>query len=155
MFPEGHTRRTTADMKAMNIEYRDNAAIPVEQAIDLYNRSTLGERRPVHRPDIFANMLKHADLTLSAWEGTRLVGIARTLTDYAYVAYLSDLAVDAAYQKQGIGRRLVEETRRRLWPECMIVLLAAPQANDYYAKLGFEPNPRGWVLRGDVKTPAR
>ncbi len=135
----------------MTIEYRENAVITSEQAIDLYNRSTLGERRPVHRPDVFESMLKHANLTITAWDGERLVGIARSLTDFAYVAYLSDLAVDREYQRQGIGRRLVQETKQRLWPECMIVLLAAPMANDYYAKLGFEPNPRGWVLRGETK----
>lgn len=129
------------------IEYRINASLGVDQAIDLYRRSTLGERRPVDRPDIFAGMLKNANLTVTAWQGDRLVGIARTLTDFSYVAYLADLAVDLDLQKQGIGRRLIEETRRRLQPECMIVLLAAPKANEYYAGLGFEPNPRGWVLR--------
>lgn len=137
----------------MNIEYRDHAAISAEQAIDLYNRSTLGERRPVDRPDIFENMLKQSNLVISAWDGERLVGIARSLTDFSYVAYLADLAVDAEYQRQGIGRRLVQETKQRLWPECMIVLLSAPKANDYYPRLGFEPNPRGWVLRGAGEKP--
>lgn len=131
----------------MNIEYCDNRPVSVEQAIDLYRRSTLGERRPVDRPDIFEGMLANASLMLTAWRGERLVGIARTLTDFSYVAYLADLAVDAEVQKQGIGKRLVEETRQRLGPECMIVLLAAPKANDYYAKLGFEHHPRAWVLR--------
>jgi GNAT superfamily N-acetyltransferase len=129
------------------ILYRHDAEITVEQAIDLYKRSTLGERRPVHRPDIFAGMLKHADITITAWDGEKLVGIARTLTDYTYVAYLADLAVDADYQRQGIGKRLVGETKQKLGPECMIVLLAAPQANDYYPKLGFEHNPRAWMLK--------
>jgi GNAT superfamily N-acetyltransferase len=115
----------------MTIDYRDDAGISVEAAIDLYRRSTLGERRPVHRPDIFAEMLRHAHLTITAWDGERLVGIARTLTDWSYVAYLADLAVDADYQRLGIGKRLVEETKARLWPECMIVLLAAPLANDW------------------------
>ena len=64
------------------------------------------------------------------------------------VAYLADLAVDAKCQKQGIGKQLIKETRKRLKPECMIVLLAAPKANEYYPKLGFEHNPRAWVLRG-------
>lgn len=132
----------------MTIDYRDNTPVSVEAAIDLYNRSTLGERRPVQRPDIFASMLQHADLLITAWEGERLVGLARTLTDWSYVAYLADLAVDAGYQRLGIGKRLVEETRARLWPECMIVLLAAPLANDYYPRIGFEHNPRAWVLRG-------
>ena len=134
-------------MTRTDIEYRENEPISVDQAIDLYRRSTLGERRPVGRPDIFEGMLRNASLTVTAWRGDQLVGIARSLTDFTYVAYLADLAVDAAFQRQGIGRRLIEETRRRLGLECMIVLLAAPKANEYYAKLGFEHNPRAWVLR--------
>ena len=132
----------------MNIEYRDDAIIGVDQAIDLYRRSTLGERRPIDRPDVFEGMLKNANLTVTAWDGSRLIGISRSLTDFTYVTYLADLAVDASYQKQGIGKRLLQETKRRLKPECMIVLLAAPNANEYYVKLGFEHNPRAWVLSG-------
>lgn len=132
----------------MEIEYRESAEISVEQAIELYKASTLGERRPVDRPDIFEGMLKNANLTISAWNKEKLVGISRTLTDFSYVAYLADLAVDSEYQKQGIGKHLIEETRNRLGKECMLVLLAAPKANEYYPKLGFEHNPRAWVLRG-------
>lgn len=132
----------------MEIEYRHNAKIGLEDAIELYNRSTLGERRPVDRPDIFEGMLANAGLTITAWHAGRLVGIARSLTDFTYVAYLADLAVDAEYQKQGIGKRLIDETRKRLKPECMIVLLAAPKADEYYPRLGFEHNPRAWVLKG-------
>lgn len=131
----------------MNIDYRDNAPIAVEAAIDLYKRSTLGERRPIDRLDIFEGMLRNANLTISAWHEDRLVGIARTLTDFTYVAYLADLAVDGEYQRQGIGERLIQETKRRLGDECMIVLLAAPKANDYYPRLGFEHNPRAWMLK--------
>ena len=132
----------------MKIEYRDGALISVEVAIDLYRRSTLGERRPVDRPDIFEGMLNNSNLTISAWHGNRLVGISRSMTDFTYVAYLADLAVDADYQRQGIGGQLIQETKRRLGRECMIVLLSAPKANDYYPRLGFEHNPRAWVLRG-------
>lgn len=132
----------------MDICYRDDLAVSVDVAIDLYRRSGLAERRPVGRPDIFAGMLDQASLLVTAWHDERLVGIARTLTDFSYVAYLADLAVDAAYQRQGIGKRLVDETRRHLGRECAIVLLAAPKANDYYLKLGFEHNPRAWVLPG-------
>jgi ribosomal protein S18 acetylase RimI-like enzyme len=133
----------------MDIDYRDDAAITVEQVISLYRRSTLGERRPVDRSDIFADMLKHADLIITAWHGDRLVGISRALTDFSYVAYLADLAVAIDYQRQGIGKRLVEETKRHLARECMIVLLAAPAANEYYPRLGFEHNPRAWMLKGN------
>lgn len=131
----------------MAIEYRDDADLTAAAAIDLYNRSTLGERRPVDQPEVFEAMVNNADITITAWDGDNLVGIARSLTDYAYVAYLADLAVDAGYQQRGIGKELIEKTKMRLGPECMIVLLAAPAASEYYAKLGFEHNPRAWVLR--------
>jgi predicted N-acetyltransferase YhbS len=93
-------------------------------------------------------MLKNASLIITAWDDSRMVGISRTLTDFTYVAYLADLAVDVEYQNQGIGKRLIDATKERLGGECMIVLLAAPKANDYYPKLGFQNNPRAWMLKG-------
>ncbi|MBU3556475.1 GNAT family N-acetyltransferase [Polynucleobacter sp. Ross1-W9] len=129
------------------IDYRDNLSITAEQAIDLYKRSTLGERRPVDNIQTFEAMLKNANLTITAWDGEKLVGISRSLTDFAYVAYLADLAVDQQYQRSGIGKKLIEETKKCLGPECMIVLLAAPKANEYYEHIGFEHNPRAWTLK--------
>lgn len=131
------------------IEYRDNVIITAEQAIDLYKRSTLGERRPIHNVQTFEAMLQNANLTITAWDEESLIGISRSLTDYAYVAYLADLAVDEAYQRLGIGKRLIEETKSRLGPECMIVLLAAPKANEYYEHIGFEHHPRAWTLKNN------
>ena len=129
------------------IDYRDNATITPEQAVDLYKRSTLGERRPIHNLETFAAMINNANLTVTAWDGEKLVGISRSLTDFAYVAYLADLAVDQQYQRTGIGKRLIRETQSRLGPECMIVLLAAPKANEYYKQIGFDHNPRAWTLK--------
>lgn len=129
------------------IEYCDNASLTAKEAIDLYTRSSLGERRPIHDEARFELMLKNASLTITAWDGEKLVGISRTLTDFAYVAYLADLAVDQAYQRSGIGRQLIKEAQSRLAPECMIVLLAAPKANEYYEHIGFEHNPRAWMLK--------
>lgn len=131
------------------IEYRDDAIITAQQAIDLYKRSTLGERRPIHNVQTFEAMIKNANLTITAWDGEVLVGISRSLTDFAYVAYLADLAVDQQYQRSGIGKQLIEETKSRLGPECMIVLLAAPKANEYYRHIGFEHNPRAWTLKNN------
>ena len=129
------------------ISYQDNAIITAEQAIDLYVRFTLGERRPIHNKETFEAMLKHTDLTITAWDGDKLVGISRTPTDFAYVAYLADLAVDQDYQRAGIGKELIAQTQSRLGSECMIVLLAAPKANEYYEHIGFEHNPRAWTLK--------
>jgi ribosomal protein S18 acetylase RimI-like enzyme len=129
------------------IRYCNDATITADQAIDLYIRSTLGERRPINNKQTFEAMLKNANLTITAWDEEKLIGISRTLTDFAYVAYLADLAVDQDYQRVGIGKQLIAQTQSRLSPDCMIVLLAAPKANEYYEHIGFEHNPRAWTLK--------
>ncbi|WP_108647669.1 GNAT family N-acetyltransferase [Polynucleobacter rarus] len=135
----------------MNITYSTTAKISTDQAIDLYIRSTLGERRPIHNRQVVDDMYKHANLIVSAWDVDKLVGISRVLTDFSYVAYLSDLAVDIQYQKRGIGKRLIEETKSCLGPECGLVLLAAPKASEYYRPLGFDQHPSAWTLKKTVK----
>ena len=129
------------------IRYATDAELDLDTFIGLYRASTLGERRPVDDRGAMADMLAHADLLVTAWNGARLVGLARTLTDWSYAAYLSDLAVDAAYQRRGIGVGLVRATRAALGPRCTLILLAAPAAVDYYPKIGFTPHPSAWILR--------
>ena len=131
----------------MNITYSSSDKISSDQAIDLYIRSTLGERRPISNRQAFENMYKHANLIISAWNGDHLVGISRSLTDFSYVAYLADLAVDVQFQKRGIGKKLIEKTKSHLEPDCMLVLLAAPKAREYYRPLGFEQHPSAWTLK--------
>lgn len=127
------------------IEYRIGTELDLDEVIELYRASTLGERRPIERREIMAAMIAHADLIVTAWAEDRLVGISRTLTDFAYVAYLADLAVHVDWQNCGIGRELIRRTEAALEPTCMVTLLAAPAANDYYGKVGFTPHPRAWV----------
>ncbi len=112
---------------------------------DVFRRS--GIRRPVDDLARMGEMIENADLLLTARVGARLIGVARALTDWSYCCYLSDLAVDLEFQKQGIGRHLVEMLRARLDDRVMVLLLAAPEAAEYYPKLGFEHVPNGWMLQ--------
>lgn len=57
------------------------------------------------------------------------------MTDFVYCTYLSDLAVDEAFQKQGIGKKLIRLTKRET-PKATLILLAAPEAADYYPHIG-------------------
>lgn len=127
------------------IRYSTTETITVGQFRDILVRSTLGERRPLDSDDTLDAMLTNASLLATAWDGERLVGIARSVTDFAYCCYISDLAVDEACQRQGIGRQLIEATAQRLGPHCKIILLAAPKADSYYGGVGFERHPRAWV----------
>jgi predicted N-acetyltransferase YhbS len=92
-------------------------------------------------------MIQHSNLVVTAWEGDLLVGIARTLTDFAYVGYLSDLAVRESHQRRGIGVELIRKTRERMGPRSGLVLLAAPKAVDYYPRIGFRRHDSAWTLR--------
>ncbi len=133
----------------MAIDYKKNTPLDIEQVIRLYKNTSLGERRPVEQRETFSAMIQNANLIITAWDGDTLVGIARALTDFAYVTYLADLAVDQTYQCSGIGKSLIEQLQQSTQPDCMMVLLAAPQANDYYPKLGFTHNPRAWMLKSN------
>ncbi|MCB1009526.1 MAG: GNAT family N-acetyltransferase [Acidobacteria bacterium] len=137
------------------IEYRVGGELDPDRALDLYRASTLGERRPVDDREVFAAMLEHANLVVTAWEDDLLVGIARTLTDFLYVGYLADLAVRESHQRRGVGVELVARTRERMGPRSMLVLLAAPKAVDYYPRIGFRRHESAWVLRRDEPFPLR
>jgi len=130
----------------MNIRYEISAPVSPETFADLLRRSTLAERRPVDDLPCLHAMLQHANLLCTAWDGQKLVGVARSITDFEYCCYLSDLAVDADYQRKGIGRELVRLTQEKLGPRAKIVLLAAPQAEAYYPRIGFAPHKSAWIL---------
>lgn len=133
----------------MNIEYRINEAVTTDQFIALLNASTLGKRRPVNDRACIEGMIANSNLIVSAWHENHLVGIARSVTDFHYACYLSDLAVNQDYQRSGIGRQLQRLTQKQLGPKCKLILIAAPSANTYYEQLGFSHNPRCWVLERD------
>lgn len=130
----------------MGIEYSTTRSVTSEQFVDLLRRSTLAERRPVDDARAIAAMLQHTNLLATAWDGERLIGVARSLTDFEYCCYLSDLAVDADYQRNGIGKRLIAATQGRLGTHAKIILLAAPKAQSYYPRVGFDAHPSAWIL---------
>ncbi len=129
------------------IEYRSGNDLVLAEVIDLYRESTLGERRPIDDERIVVDMLRHANLVVTAWDRQTMVGIARTLTDFSYVGYLADLAVRASYQNRGIGTELIKRTRDLMGARSRLVLLAAPKAVDYYPRVGFKRHESAWVLR--------
>lgn len=128
------------------IRYKTDFKINTEQFIDLLRRSSLASRRPVDDLKCIQSMLDNADILISAWNGETLVGIARSVSDFSYCCYLSDLAVDETFQKQGIGKELISKTQKLLGPKCKIILLSAPAAVEYYPKIGFEKHNQCWIL---------
>ena len=133
------------------IVYRNDLQISVKEFIDLLTRSTLDKRRPVNEPDRIKKMLEHGNILITAWSGNLLVGVSRAMSDFSFCCYLSDLAVDEAFQRQGIGKKLIEETHKVSGENTSLILLAAPAAVEYYPKVGMERFMDCFIIRRKSK----
>lgn len=129
----------------MAITYRLDVTPATEQIINVYKSS--GINRPVEDEKRIKKMYDHANLIVTAWKDNELVGIARALTDFCYCCYLSDLAVSKQYQKQGVGKRLIELTKEKIGNQSMLLLLSAPAAMDYYPKVGLQKVENGFIIK--------
>ncbi len=132
------------------ITYRTGNDLDLDQFIELYRASTLGERRPVDERERMAAMLRNANLVITAWDGELMVGISRSITDFVYATYLSDLAVRVSHQRRGLGKELMRRTQAAA-PQATVILLSAPQAVDYYPYAGFTQHPSAWVLKPEER----
>ncbi len=130
----------------MDIIYKVEKTLDPDEFIDVLNRSTLGERRPVEDKNRIRQMCENANLIITARLTGKLIGAARSLTDFVYCTYLSDLAVDREYQKQGIGKRLIEETKKESL-QATLILLSAPAAIEYYPKIGMKRHGNCFILK--------
>lgn len=132
-------------MANTEIVYARELTLHPEEFIDVLKRSTLAERRPVDDIERIQGMCQNANLIVTARKDGKLVGVARSLTDFIYCTYLSDLAVDESLQKQGIGTRLIKETKLHS-PQAKLILLSAPAAVNYYPKIGMSRHNNCFLL---------
>ena len=127
------------------ITYKIEKTITVDEFREVLVKSTLGERRPINNLETLSKMIAHGNLIVTARDNGKLVGIARSLTDFDYCTYLSDLAVDENYQKMGIGKELIKQTKLKT-PKAKLILLSAPKAVEYYPKIGMTKWEQCYVL---------
>jgi len=132
-------------MTNITVEYRHNYPLDPLDVVRVFDQS--GLKRPTGDLPRIARMFSVPSLVLSAWVGNELVGLSRSLTDYAYCCYLSDLAVDKKYQGAGIGKELVRRTQAIIGDQVSLILLSAPDAMSYYPALGFEPAVSAFLIR--------
>lgn len=128
------------------VTYRLEPDLAPEEFIDVLVRSTLAERRPVGDLATIRAMLANADVIVTARLDGLLIGVSRTITDFAYCTYLSDLAVDEAHQRQGIGRELIRRTHEAAGLQTTLILLAAPKAQQYYPHVGLTKHESCWII---------
>ncbi|WP_233198786.1 MULTISPECIES: GNAT family N-acetyltransferase [Pirellulaceae] len=133
-------------IKTPMIEYQVEPNLSVDEYLEVLVRSELAERRPVDDREKLTKMVRNADILCTARSEGRLVGIARSMSDFAHATYLADLAVDQAFQKQGIGRELIARTHLAAGKHTVLLLLAAPKAVSYYPHIGMEKHDSCWII---------
>lgn len=129
----------------MDIIYKIGLSPKIEEIMDVYESSTI--KRPVDDPERISKMYAHSNLIVSAWHENELIGIARSLTDFCYCCYLSDLAVKQEYQKKGVGKKLIELTKEQIGKQTALILISAPAASEYYPKVGFQKIESGFIIK--------
>lgn len=129
----------------MKIIYAVESNLNAQEFIEVLINSSLGERRPIDEFETIEKMLVNADLILTARFEGKLVGVARSITDFVYCTYMSDLAVDMGFQHKGIGKELIRRTKLAL-PKAKLILLAAPAAVSYYPKIGMTKFENAFIL---------
>ncbi|HEU5168701.1 MAG TPA: GNAT family N-acetyltransferase [Chitinophagaceae bacterium] len=129
----------------MQIKFRSEVVPVTESIIDLYNSS--GINRPTADYERISRMYANSNLVVTAWDNDKLVGISRSLTDFCYCCYLSDLAVREEYKHKGIGKKMIEITKEIIGEQSMLLLLAAPSAMEYYPKVGLEKVDNGFIIK--------
>ena len=128
----------------MDIQYRLDIVPSTDQVIELYNNA--GLPRPTHDRERIQKMYENSNLIVTAWDKDLLVGVSRSITDWVWACYLSDLAVREGYKREGIGKKLIHLTKERLGDQSMILLLSVPSAMEYYPKVGFEKQESSFII---------
>ena len=123
------------------ITYRSDVRPDAQTVAQLCRAASLN--RPVHDLERMAHMYASSNLVWTAWDGDRLIGVLRGWSDGAYDGYVCDLAVHPNYQKQGVGKKLLD-CCRATESKVQFVLRASEVARDYYSHIGWQKIENGW-----------
>lgn len=134
-------------MTSKNPVFAIETTVSVDEYRLLLVDSGLGTRRPIDDAERLQTMLRNANLIVTARIHGQLVGIARSVTDFAFCCYLSDLAVSKTAQGKGIGARLIDETRKHLGPNVSVILSSVPESVGFYEGINMPALPNGFWFR--------
>ena len=128
----------------MDIDYSDKKRPTADQVIQLYNNA--GLPRPTYDRKRMQQMFENSNLIVTAWDNDLLVGVSRSITDWVWACYLSDLAVREEYKKMGIGKNLIYITKEKVGDQSMVLLLSVPMAMEYYPRVGFKKQESSFII---------
>ena len=130
-----------------SIVYAAEAKVSTDEVLEVFKSA--GVNRPLDDYKTIEAMFDNSNLICTARIEGRLVGVARSVTDFVFCCYLSDLAVTKEHQNRGIGKELVRLTKEKAGDRSMLLLLAAPSAMGYYPKLGMDKCDNAFITLGN------
>ena len=131
----------------MSIAYAQEQDLPAADYISVVGATIMRDRRPIGNPKRVERMLRGSNLIVTARENGDIIGVLRAISDGEWVCYVSDLAVRDGHQRQGIGKALLDTCKAILGPGMVMVLVAYPEAETFYRRLGMGESTAFYVDR--------
>lgn len=130
----------------MSVVYAQEQDLPVEDYVAVLREGAMGPKRPLHNTVRIAEMIAGANFIVTARENGVILGVARCITDYAWIAYCAELAVKESAQGRGIGAGIVARAKELLGPRLGLTLISEPDAVGFYQRIGMEQIDRAFFL---------
>ncbi|MBQ8556449.1 MAG: GNAT family N-acetyltransferase [Clostridia bacterium] len=112
--------------------------VDAEELKTLYK--SVGWTSYLRRPDLLKEAYAHSLKALAAYDGERLIGIIRAVGDGVSILYIQDLLIHPAYQRRGLGTRLMTEMLR-CFPDVNQAVLLTDETEEtvqFYEAAGFQ-----------------
>jgi ribosomal protein S18 acetylase RimI-like enzyme len=135
----------------MTIIYAQEQSLSAEDYATVLGSTYMRDRRPIANVERTRKILAGSNMIVTAREDSAIVGLLRGISDGEWVVYVADLVVHADHQRKGIGTGLLDECKRIIGPGMGIVLVAYPEAQDYYRRIGMGEMPAFYIDR-EVRT---
>ncbi|HFI0694020.1 TPA: GNAT family N-acetyltransferase [Streptococcus suis] len=119
------------------ITYKQHLQLDFQAVLDLYD--SVGWTNYTDQPAMLQKALEHSLFVLAAFDGDRLVGLLRAVGDGYSIVFIQDILVLPTYQRQGIGRQLLEQTIAYFPGIYQLHLLTdnTEKTRSFYEELGF------------------
>lgn len=132
-----------------DITYKTNEKLQTDNIVELFYNSGYLPLKDMSNLKRIEKMFNNANLVVSAWDGRSLIGISRSLCDFSYACYLSDICVHKQYRNLNIGRKLIEITKEEAGKECKLILHSNTKALDFYEKIGMTKISDAYTIQRD------
>lgn len=114
------------------VDIREGGAIPEKQLRELF--AVLGWD---HLVGLLPDLLLNSTFVVSAWDGARLVGLSRVVSDRVYFSTLQQVGVHPDYRRQGLGSELVRRCIERFSTTSFLLTTDEPSNETFYGRFGF------------------